>query len=207
MLFISICYALLYILLYFTRLLKAGFPLLLKKKNIGYIEGEVIMQDNAGLDLFISVLLRHPEFNAVKYNAAKGEIKIEVALQGEIEVDKQELFIAEAQKCVALFNKLSSLETGNIRITFKEYKKSDLTFLSYQRDVESLSEEEVELFAGLLQKSFHALIIKDSGKIIAEDGFKEQIKENLLYKINRAKTSTSKFLAYRDHGRVLVFNK
>ena len=112
------------------------------------------MQDNAGLDLFISVLLRHPEFNAVKYNAAKGEIKIEVALQGEIEVDKQELFIAEAQKCVALFNKLSSLETGNIRITFKEYKKSDLTFLSYQRDVESLSEEEVELFAGLLQKSF-----------------------------------------------------
>jgi hypothetical protein len=123
MLFISICYALLYILLYFTRLLKAGFPLLLKKKNIGYIEGEVIMQDNAGLDLFISVLLRHPEFNAVKYNAAKGEIKIEVALQGEIEVDKQELFIAEAQKCVALFNKLSSLETGNIRITFKEYKK------------------------------------------------------------------------------------
>jgi hypothetical protein len=93
------------------------------------------MQDNAGLDLFISVLLRHPEFNAVKYNAAKGEIKIEVALQGEIEVDKQELFIAEAQKCVALFNKLSSLETGNIRITFKEYKKSDLTFLSYQRFV------------------------------------------------------------------------
>ena len=165
------------------------------------------MQENAGLDIFISVLLRYPEFNAVKYNAAKGEIKIEVALQGEIEADKQEAFIAEAQKCVALFHKLSSLETGKIKATFKEYSQSDLTFLSYHRDVESLSEEEVELFAGLLQKSFNELIIRDSGKIIAEDGFKEQIKENLLYKINSEKTSTSNFLAYRDHGRVLVFNK
>lgn len=165
------------------------------------------MEENAGLDIFISVLLRYPEFNAVKYNAAKGEIKIEVALQGEIEADKKNGFIAEAKKCVALFHKLSRLETGIIRITFKEYSQSDLTFLSYHRDVESLSEEEVELFAGLLQESFNELIIRDSGKIIAEDGFKEQIKENLLYKINSEKTSTSNFLAYRDHGRVLVFNK
>ncbi|NLO22649.1 MAG: hypothetical protein GX119_11765 [Syntrophomonadaceae bacterium] len=165
------------------------------------------MQDNAGLDIFISVLLRYPQFNAVKYDAAKGKIKIEVALQGEIEKDKQDGFITEAKKCVALYHKLSSLETGIIKIIFKEYSQSDLTFLSYHRDVQSLSEEEVELFAGLLQKSFHEFIIRDSGKIIAEDGFKEQVKENLLYKINRSKTSTNKFLAYRDHGRVLVFNK
>lgn len=165
------------------------------------------MQENTGLDIFISVLLRYPEFNAVKYDAAKGEIKIDVALQGEINRDKQEDFIAEAQNCVAFFHKLTSLKTSIIKIAFKEYSLSDLTFLSYHRDVESLSEGEFELFAGLLQKFFNQFIIRDSGKRITEDGFKEQIKENLLYKINRAKTSTNNFLAYRDHGRVLVFNK
>ncbi len=165
------------------------------------------MQDNAGLDIFISVLLRYPEFNAVKYDAGNGEIKIEVALQGKIEKGKQARFISEAHKSVAMFHKLSGIETNIIKIKFKEYEESDLTFLRYHRDVQSLTEGEVEVFARLLQKCFNEFIIRDSGKIITEDVFKERIKENLLYKINREKASTSNFLAYRDHGRVLVFNK
>ncbi len=165
------------------------------------------MENNAGLDIFISVLLRYPEFNAVKYDAANGEIKIEVALQGEIERKSQDSFVTETMKCVGLFHKLSGIETSIIKIRFEEYSKSNLTFLRYNRDVESLTEGEVEVFAGLLQKRFNEFIIKDSGKIITEDVLKNRIKENLLYKINREKTSTSNFLAYREHGRVLVFNK
>ncbi len=165
------------------------------------------MEDNAGLDIFISVLLRYPEFNAVKYDAANGEIKIEVALQGGIENESQHRFIAESMECVGLFHKLSGIQTSIIKIRFEEYEKSNLTFLRYNRDVESLTEGEVEVFAGLLQKCFDEFIIRDSGKIITEDICKKRIKENLLYKINRGKTSTNNFLAYRDHGRVLVFNK
>ncbi len=165
------------------------------------------MEENAGLDIFISVLLRHPEFNAVKYNAANGEIKIEAALQGEIEKGTKDNFMTEGMKCVGLFHKLSGIEASIIRINFEEHSTSNLTLLRYHRDVESLTEGEVEVFAGLLQKSFDEFIIRDSGKIITEDGFKKRVKENLLYKINRGKTSTSNFLAYREHGRVLVFNK
>ncbi len=165
------------------------------------------MEDNAGLDIFISVLLGYPEFNAVKYDAANGKIKIEIALQGEIERRRQDSFIAEAKKSVGLFHKLSGIETSIMKIKFEEYSTSNLIFLRYHRDVESLTEGEVEVFAGLLQKCFNEFIIRDSGKIITGDVFKKRIKENLLCKINREKTSTSSFLAYRDHGRVLVFNK
>ena len=165
------------------------------------------MEENAGLDIFISVLLRYPEFNAVKYDAANGEIKIEAALRGEIEKESQDNFITQTIKCVGLFQKLSGIETSIIELEFEEYSTSNLTLLRYHRDVESLAEGEVEVFAGLLQKCFNEFIIRDSGKIITGDVFKKRIKENLLYKINREKTSTSNFLAYRDHGRVLVFNK
>ncbi len=165
------------------------------------------MENNAGLDIFISVLLRYPEFNAVKYDAANGEIRIEVALQGEIKKESQDSFISETMKCVGLFHILSGIKTSIIKTRFEEYGKSNLTFLRYNRDVESLTEGEVEVFAGLLQKSFNEFIIRDSGKIITEDVLKNRIKKNLLYKINREKTSSSNFLAYRDHGRVLVFNK
>jgi len=165
------------------------------------------MKDNAGLDIFISVLLRYPEFNAVKYDAANEKILIEIALQGEIEPDSKESFIKEVQECIKLLHRLSNTETSVVNISFEEYRKSHLTFIKYKRDVENLTEAEIEIFAGILQKRFNQLIIKDSGVKITADHLKKQVKENLLYKIHRGKTNSSKFLAYRDDGRVLVFNK
>ena len=165
------------------------------------------MEENAGLDIFICVLLKHPEFNAIKYDAVNGEIKIEVALQGEMDGESQEGFITEAQKCIGFFHQIAMIKTSIMKIKFEKYHASNLTFLRYYRDVETLTEGEVEIFASLLQKCFNEFIIRDSGKIITEDVYKKRIKENLLYKINREKTSTSNFLAYREHGRVLVFNK
>lgn len=165
------------------------------------------MEIDAGLDIFISVLLRYPEFNAVKYDAANEEIKVEVALQGGIKQETQDKFRSELDQCIILFGKLSKSKTSYINISFEEYRQSKLTILRYKREVESLTEGEVEIFASLLQKHFNKSIISDSGKIITEDGFKKKVKANLLHKINREKTGVSNFLAYRDQGRVLVFNK
>lgn len=165
------------------------------------------MEIDAGLDIFISVLLRYPEFNAVKYDAAKEEIKIEVALQEEIEQENQDSFNFELDQCMKIYGGLSGKEINYISISFEKYHQSNITILRYKRDVETLTEGEVEIFASLLQKHFNESIISDSGKIITEDGFKKKVKANLLHKINREKATGNNFLAYRDHGRVLVFNK
>lgn len=160
----------------------------------------------AGLDLFISLLLKYTEFNAVKYDTSRGLLKIDVALQDEVTESKREEFIHKAETSIALYHHLSGIKPEHLQLDFQEQMRSKITLLHYHRDMASLQEGEIEVFAGILQQTFAGQIIKDSGKIILEEDFKKQVKNNLMQKINRNKVHVHDFVAYREDGRVLVFN-
>lgn len=161
----------------------------------------------AGLDLFISLLLKYPEFNAVKYDTSHGLLRIDVALQGEVTFGRQEEFIHKAETCIALYHHLRGIQPEHLLLDFQKPIRSKLTLLQYHRDMASLHEGEMEVFSGILQQTFAGQLIKDSGRVILEEDFKKQVKKNLIQKINRNNDNVHDFVAYREDGRVLVFNK
>lgn len=163
------------------------------------------MTEEAGLDIFISVSLRYPELNAVKYEAEQDRIILEIAHKGSIIQCQQEHFVTKAKDCLSLFHKLS--ERKPVLVDFDFIEKSNVTFIRFYRDVVSLSEEEINLFMNLLKDEFTDILHEESICIVTEESFKLQVKNNLLRKIQKDDMHTSNFFSCRDNGRVLVFNE
>jgi len=163
------------------------------------------MIDNSGLDIFIATSLKYPELNAVKYQADKDRIILEVALNGNIITQQRKRFIEKTVARLSILHKLSQKTPLLLELAFKEV--SGMTFLRFYRDIKSLTEEEIELFILFLREDFSDLLLGDKSTIITEDSFKRKVKKNLLQKIIKDNNDTTIFFANREEGRVFVYNK
>jgi hypothetical protein len=161
------------------------------------------MTNNTGLDIFISASLKYPELNTIKYQANRELIIFEIALKGKITAQQKSIFERKITDCLNLFYKMKNLQAVSLEWRFKD--SSEITLLRFYRDVNSLSEEEIELLVLLLREHFDDLLVRDNNSIIAEDSLKRQLKKNLLKKVGN-KNATN-FFAYREEGKVFVYNK
>lgn len=161
------------------------------------------MTNGSGLDIFLTISLKYPELNAVRYLVDKHQIILEVALQGNIDYQKK-TFTEKMRKHLSLLHKLSNKEPVLLELGFKEV--AEITFLRFCRDVSSLTEEEIELFLSLLMQDFSGMIIKDPENLTCKDTLNTKTKRNLLKKMT-TDNSVTDFFAYREQGKVFVFNK
>ena len=161
------------------------------------------MTNDSGLDFFLTISLKYPELNAVKYLVDKHQIILEVALQGNVG-NRQDEFIIRTEEHLSLLHKLSNKQPIVFELSFKDV--SGITFLRFCRDISSVTEEEIELFLFLLMEDFAGTIIKDLENVACKNTFNTKTKRNLLKKITIDKSVTN-FFAYREQGKVFVFNK
>jgi len=162
------------------------------------------MVNSCGLEVFIAASLKYPELNAVKYQVDREKIVMEVVLKGKIDHRHKTLFSKKLRGFLSLLHKLSGKEPSLLELDFKEI--SDVTFLRFHRDVNSLTEEEIGLFVMLLREDFKSMLFSDKSSIIAADSSQKKIKRDLLQKITECK-NTTKFFAYREQGKVFLFNE
>lgn len=158
-----------------------------------------------GLDTFINVSLEYSELNAIKYEADRDRVSLEVVLKGLISNERQEQFISKVKSCLLSFYKLSHQVPKFVDFSIDE--KAGITFLRFYRDMSSLSEGEINLFIVLLNEEFADLLLVEDSSIIAKESFKKQVKKDLLQRIHKNDMYTNSFFACRDKGRVLVFNE
>lgn len=159
----------------------------------------------AGLEIFLNVSVNFPEINIVKYDYNSDLLIIEVALSREIELEEEQKFIARGQECLQLLHKLeeNKPEIFNIRFT----KLSGLTFIRYYRDIKSLNEKEINLLISLLREEFYDCLLDNGRSIINRDSFKRKVKRDLLLQLNNDNDNVGYLFAYRDHGRLCMFNR
>jgi len=162
------------------------------------------MVNSSSLDIFLDVSLKYAELNAVIYQADKDRIILEVALEGEFDSQQKTGFAEKIRECLSFLHKLYGKKPLFLELLFKE--ASNMTFLRFCRDVDSLTEEEIELFIMLLKENFPGLLLRDEGSIVTEDSFQKKIRKDLLQEITKSPSST-KFFAFREQGRVFLFNK
>lgn len=162
------------------------------------------MNNDCGLDIFISISLKYPELNSVKYQADQEIIFLELALKQNIDKSHKESFIRKLEDCLLIFHRLSSTWPSLLELSFQE--KGGVNFLRVYRDIKTLCEEEIELLLLMVRDEYEDLLFQDDSRIIVGDSVKKRLKKNLLEKINTGNAGATNFLAYRQEGRVLVFN-
>lgn len=163
------------------------------------------MVDETGLDAILSAFICYSEFSSIKYDVKSDTIKIEVPLNAGIDKDQLRKFITGYLQSMELFHKITGVEPAKFDLDFIE--KSRIIILRLYRDSKTLREQELELFVQFLRQSFACSLIRDDNDISAMAGSLGDVKTSLLQRIKQSYDSYHSIFAYRDEGRVFVFNK
>ena len=161
--------------------------------------------NETGLEIFLNVSVNFPEINIVKYDYNSDLLIIEVALGKEIDQEQEEKFITRGRECMQLLHKLEESKPEIFNIKFK--RLAGLTFLRYYRDVKSINENEINLLISLLREEFYDCLLDDGKTALTRDSFKKQVKRDLLLQLNNNHDNAGYLFAYRDHGRLCMFNR
>lgn len=164
------------------------------------------MYQESGLDIFINTSIKYVQLNAVRYETELEQLTLEIALGEKVAPERRRDFRKRLQPALALFFKLKREKAAYIEVEFKEYTNG-ITLLRYKRDINSVSEQEIGIFMGLMESEFGGILLKENALIPVEDDFKLQVKKSLMRKLKQSNNQTSSLLAYHEDGRVLVFNK
>jgi hypothetical protein len=163
------------------------------------------MDDDLGLDAIITAFLNYSEFSSINYEAFRDTIKIEIALRGDIGEEKKAHMLSRTCQSLQLFYKIAHIEPKLIKMDVVE--KEGITILRWHRDIKSLREQELELLVLLLRQEFNDNLVKDEHDFLMAQSVRTRVKNSLLKKIKKHGQISNNIFAYRDEGRVFVFNK
>jgi len=163
------------------------------------------MKMESGLDAVLSVFIRYSELSAVKYDVERDLVKIEIALNDRVPDEQVQLFTKRYRKSMELFYQMLNYQP--VTIELGSIEKSGITILRIYRDGLTIREEEMELSVRLLRQEFDSLLVRDDNDIVTGAILNGEVKESLLQKIREYHQPYHNIFAYRDEGRVFVFNK
>lgn len=160
--------------------------------------------DSVGL--LISILLRYPEVATINFDPENHLLKftfiyLQVLGNNELENIKEKLMDS-----IEVYNLLEGKETRLVSLDHQIC--GNLTLLEVQRDVDTLVQEEITLIVELFHQHLNTnLVTEDNEQLIEEDLLaQEEMIEHMLESI-KGSTQDKYLFAFREEGRVLVFNK
>lgn len=165
-------------------------------------EGEI--SDSIGL--LISILVRYPEVGTINYDPGAQVLKFSFMLAASLKEEDLKEFSRRFTQSLSIYN---SLEGHTPRVISLRYNFFDrLTVLEVQRDVETLSQGEIGLIMSLIRQEFEDTLLAEANDNFGEEELmvQEEIIDHMLESI-KGGGAQKKLIAFREEGRVLVFNK
>lgn len=158
--------------------------------------------DSAALDIFISIPFYYPEVSSIKYDSSLEQIIVNIALPES----KNNLQTIEKKimKALLYYYKNSKIKTKFIDLALKEI--SSVKIIKLTRDVNSFSIDEIDLFINLIREEIPGHNNSNSIQLSNKEMIKNEVKKNLLDKLNDWKKHPTHFIAYRENGRIFLFN-
>ena len=159
------------------------------------------------VSLLISILVRYPEVGSLHYDPQEQAMRFTFLLaQALSEADFAQL----EQRLAGSLDALSYLESRPPRQFRLERSVlgDHLTMIEMHRDVGSLTQEEISLVITLIRSTFRQELIIDPGDSLYEDelALQDEMIEQMLEDL-RDSRSDRRLVAFREEGRVLVFNQ
>lgn len=165
-------------------------------------DGEI--SDSVGL--LISILVRYPEVGTINYEPSSRILKFSFMLTSSLKEKDLEQFARRFIKSLSTYNLLENRVPRVISLKYSCFQQ--LTVLEVQRDVETLSQGEIGLIITLVRQEFNEALVAEAAENIQEEELlvQEEIIDHMLESI-KGEVLQKKLIAFREEGRVLVFNK
>ena len=166
--------------------------------------GKNDVTDSVGL--LISILVRYPEVSTINFDPEHQVLKFNSIVSRILDNDEMSALRKQLLDSIEVFNKLEGKVTRLSMVNYQEC--GSFTMIEIQRDVETLVREEIALIVALLREDLESgLVQDDNGSFYEEDLLiQEEIIEHMLESV-KDYAGDKKLFAFREEGRVLVFNK
>lgn len=164
------------------------------------------LKETLGTNLLISFLIRYPELSSLRYNPESTTVLFTVLLKGEVDVERQKKFVAYVtdyfSACRELDPRFSPL--GQLA----QSASDGVTVLLYEQNIEVVSIPETRLFLQLVKDFYRELLGEESAFSLRDEEvqMQEEIIEQILGQREQLREEKP-IVAYRDGGRVFVYNK
>lgn len=159
------------------------------------------------INLLISILVRYPSLGAVNFLPEKNELKFSFILkasQKKVELIKS--FNQHFSYSLKIYHELLGIKPFLVNIDQLSYDQ--FAIIAIKRDLQSLTREEISFINEYVRNYFsNCLVIEDKQILLEEElQFQEELIETMLDLLRQTKIGKTLF-AFREEGKVLVFNK
>ncbi len=163
-----------------------------------------VLNDSVGL--LISILVRYPEVSTINFDPEQQVLKFNFITSRVFESAEMETLGRQLLDSIDVFNRLGNKAPRLGLVTGQEC--GSFTMIEIQRDVETLVREEIALIVALLRQSLEHCLVQDENDMYYEEDLliQEEIIEHMLESVKGC-TGDKQLFAFREEGRVLVFNK
>lgn len=162
------------------------------------------VSDSVGL--LISILIRYPEVATIYYDPKAETMKFTFIYNTSDSFDAGAECIREIKEHLIVYHKLEQKRVRVYDLVEHEYEK--VSMLEITRDIKSLSQDELALIISLVTDSLgDDLVSEDSENLLEEDlQMQEELIGHMLDSLQYNKQEKN-LIAFREEGKVMVFNK
>ncbi|MBU7005248.1 hypothetical protein [Phosphitispora fastidiosa] len=158
------------------------------------------------IGLLISILVRYPELGTINYDPELQQLRFTFIFSGVLDEEKMVNF---KDMVVASIEAYNSLENRSPLVTEVRFNPcEEFTMLEIIRDVGTMSQEELSMLIELVHSNFKKDLIFEKNEYLLEEDLliQEELIEHMLENI-KLSFPQKNLIAFREDGRVLVFNK
>lgn len=162
----------------------------------------------AQMELFLAIFSRFPEVSSLRYRHEEQILRFVFLVDTLV---SEEQFNSLLDKVTELLSAHSSLKRQSIScFNFERYLGEQVTVMEIERDLSSFNQEELTLIIQVLSEGLGEGLVKDNQLIDeefeADQEFNEELIGEMLETLKQG-NALNGIYAYRDNGRVVVFNK
>lgn len=171
--------------------------------SVKYKNGDDV-SDSIGL--LISILVRYPEVGSLNFDPLSHELRLTFILSGEVENTKTQEIKQVIIDSVEMYHQLEKIRP---QVFIVEWNNNDnYTIIDVKRDIDTLTRNELAFIMELFHTHFSTFLIAENNEDVWEEDLKIQ-EEMIGHMLECTKNGMTdkKLIAYREEGKVLVFNK
>ncbi|MTI79441.1 MAG: hypothetical protein FH758_00960 [Firmicutes bacterium] len=157
-------------------------------------------------NLLTTILVRYPEVSTINYYPQKNTLRLNFIFTEELSEQQVNWITNFIQTGIEVFGILEKNKTNIVKVNSEII--AGLTLIQLERDLPTLVQGEIGLIIkGLRQSGLPNIIIDNPDDFYEDDlRFQEEMIESMLENV-KTTTESKPLFAFREEGRVLVFNK
>ncbi len=156
--------------------------------------------------LLISILVRYPQVASINFDPWEQILRFNFICSRVLNDLEFEEFKILLLNSIQTYNYLEKKDAVLIEIVHQVY--DDLTLIEIKRDVGTLVQEEIALVVAVFNQFLGGNLVSDLNEAIIEEDLivQEEIIEHMLESV-RGSVEDKHLYAFREEGKVMVFNK